>query len=129
MPDKGNAVLGKKLKELRVGYKMTQEDIAHVLGMSRTSFSKYENGASNPPLAVMRKLAAIYKVKLDYLIYDDEAVLILNDGKNTEEPDLNCSITSFSDLNHDEKMMIMKMRLMSSEHKKEIKTMIDKIEE
>ena len=79
MTNPPNPELGKKLLKLRKEFKMTQDDVANILGMSRTSFSKYENGIANPPLQVMRKLASIYNVGLEYLIFDDNTSIKLND--------------------------------------------------
>jgi transcriptional regulator with XRE-family HTH domain len=125
MANKKNIILGEKLKGLRNAFEMTQDDIASVLNMSRTTFSKYENGVAIPPLSVMRKLSAIFGVKLEYLIYDDNVSVVFNDGKNKEEPDNNDVVSTFSDLSHDERIMIMKMRLMSAQKKEEIKKVID----
>ena len=123
-----NKILGEKLKTLRLSYGLTQDDIAMLLGMSRTSFSKYENGAANPPLTVMRKLSVIYKVKLEYLIYDDDTTVVFNSQNVNEEPDAD-PINSFGDLTHDEKIMVMKLRLMTDLQKKEIIDLIDKSED
>lgn len=114
---------GEKLKELRVNCRMTQDDIAELLGMSRTSFSKYENGAANPPLNVLRKLSAIYNVPIEYLIHDEFTSLTLNDEKNDTEPDLEEALKGFCDLTRDEKMLIMKLRLKGADALK----MIDEI--
>ena len=46
MSSTNNPSLGEKLLRLRKEMKMTQDDVAKVLGMSRTSFSKYENGTA-----------------------------------------------------------------------------------
>lgn len=116
---------GEKLKELRIFYNMTQDDIAELLDMSRTSFSKYENGAANPPLNVLRKLSAIYNVPIEYLIHDEVTSITLNDGKNEEEPDLETALRGFSDLTRDEKMLIMKLRLKGADALKKIDRLLD----
>lgn len=120
-----NNVLGKKLRNLRLENKMTQDDIAEILDMSRTSFSKYENGASTPPLSTLRKLAAIYNVSLNYLIYDDSAIISVRDEGNTEAPDPSEAVSSFTQLTRDEKKLIMKFRLLNSQKQEEIKDYVD----
>ena len=85
MNNSSNTPLGKKLLNLRKEYKMTQNDVAEILGMSRTSFSKYENGIANPPLQVLRKIAAIYNVGLEYLIFDENTLIRLNDPLNEDD--------------------------------------------
>ncbi len=105
---------------------MTQDDIAEILGMSRTSFSKYENGAANPPLAVLRKLAKIYNVEIEYLIHDDKTLLVLNEAKTDEEPDPENLVRYFSQLTPDERNLIIRFRLLENEKKNEIlKQVID----
>lgn len=116
---------GEKLKELRCFYRMTQDDIAELLDMSRTSFSKYENGASNPPLNVLRKLSAIYNVPIEYLIHDEFTSITLNDGKNTEAPDIEEALRGFTDLTREEKMLIMKLRLKGADALKKIDELLD----
>lgn len=111
---------GEKLKNLRIHYKMTQDDIAQLLDMSRTSFSKYETGASNPPLSILRKLAAVYNVPIDYLIHDEITNVVFNDGKNSEAPELENAINYFNDLTDAEKMLIMKLRLKGESAIKEL---------
>ena len=122
-------ILGKKLRNLRLESKMTQDDIAEILDMSRTSFSKYENGASSPPLPMLRKLAAIYNVSLNYLIYDDSTIISVKDEGNVEAPEQSEAVNSFTQLTRDEKKLIMKFRLLNSQKQEEIKDFVDKAEE
>ena len=46
----------RKLKELRKSKKMTQEEIANELGISRPMYTNIENGRRNPSLKVMKKI-------------------------------------------------------------------------
>ena len=119
--EKKSMTLSEKLKELRKRACMTQDDIAEVLEMNRTSFSKYENGASTPPLAVLRKLAKIYSVPLEYLIHDEQPFIVLNESTVEDvEREKNEAVFNFAQLSPEERKLIMKMRLMSDEKKKEI---------
>lgn len=117
--------VGEKLKELRVNCHMTQDDIAELLDMSRTSFSKYENGAANPPLNVLRKLSAIYNVPIEYLIHDEITSILLNNEGNETEPDVEDVLKGFSDLTREEKMLIMKLRLKGSDAIKKFDKLLD----
>lgn len=117
--------VGEKLKELRVNCHMTQDDIAELLDMSRTSFSKYENGAANPPLNVLRKLSAIYNVPIEYLIHDEITSIRLNNEGNETEPDVEDVLKGFSDLTREEKMLIMKLRLKGSDAIKKFDKLLD----
>lgn len=117
--------VGEKLKELRVNCQMTQDDIAELLDMSRTSFSKYENGAANPPLVVLRKLSAIYNVPIEYLIHDNVTSISFHSGGNETEPEIQEVIRGFSDLTREEKMLIMKLRLKGADAIKKIDELLE----
>lgn len=112
-----NPALGKKLLKLRKEFKMTQDDVAKILGMSRTSFSKYENGIGNPPLQVLRKLASIYNVGLEYLIFDENTSIRLNDPNQEDENDSDVPMSRITDLKPIEKEIVGKFRTLSDEEK------------
>ena len=121
MVEKKKMPLADKLKELRKNFCMTQDDIAELLDMSRTTFSKYENGAANPPLSGLRKLSAIYNVPIEYLIHDEpSSKLIFNSGTEDKVPDEESAFQYFSQLTKEERMLILKLRLMKKEKKAEI---------
>ena len=115
-----NPELGKKLLKLRKEFKMTQDDVANILGMSRTSFSKYENGIANPPLQVMRKLASIYNVGLEYLIFDDNTLIKLHDPQEEDEDSAATPLSRITDLHPIEKEIVGKFRTLSDKEKKKI---------
>lgn len=61
--------IGEKIKELRKQKKLTQEDLAKLLGLNRTTISKWERpGGSEPDIATIKKLADIFGVTTDYLL-------------------------------------------------------------
>lgn len=57
---------GKRLKRLRG--KRTQEQISKLLGVHRASYSHYENHHVEPTLSVLKKMAKLYGVTVDYLL-------------------------------------------------------------
>lgn len=122
--------LSEKLKYLRSRACMTQDDIAEVLKMNRTSFSKYENGASTPPLAVLRKLAKIYSVPLEYLIHDEQPFYVLNESTAEDvEREKNLTVFDFAQLTAEERLLIMKLRLITDEQKRVIMNSIEEFVE
>lgn len=56
------------LIKLREENRYTQTAMAKLLGISRQSYMKYENGEVEPPVEVIRKLKSIYNVSYDVLI-------------------------------------------------------------
>lgn len=118
MDNSQNTALGKKLLSLRKEFKMTQDDVANILGMSRTSFSKYENGNTNPPLPVLRKLADIYNVGLEYLIFDENTTIRVNDSSEEDENSAEFAFSRITELRPIEKEIVGKFRTLSDEEKK-----------
>lgn len=47
---------------------MTQNEVAGALGVDFTTISKYENNRSQPDNEILRELASIYQVSLDWLL-------------------------------------------------------------
>lgn len=120
MSEISNLSLGEKLLSLRKEMKMTQDDVAKILGMSRTSFSKYENGNSAPPLQVLRKIAAIYNVGLEYLIFDENTSIRLNDSQSEDENTSSVPVSKITELRPVEKQIIGKYRILTDEEKKKL---------
>lgn len=60
-------MLIKRLAELRRKHDLTQEDVAHLLGVVRTTYAMYEQGNREMDYELLIRLADYYKVTLDYL--------------------------------------------------------------
>ncbi len=58
--------LGSRLKSLRG--KKTQQEVADSLGLSRASYSHYENNRVEPDAAMLSKMADYFDVSIDYLL-------------------------------------------------------------
>ena len=62
------ATFADRLKELRKSNNLTQEDLAKILGVGKTTISMYENGNSTPNDEIKIKIADYFNVSMDYLI-------------------------------------------------------------
>lgn len=58
----------KKLKELRIEYGFTQEQIAYILHTRQEQYSKYENGKRELPIKHLIALCCLYRVSADYIL-------------------------------------------------------------
>ena len=58
----------RRFRDLREDNDLTQTQIAKMLGMSQTGYSKYETGENDIPTQVLIKLADFYKTSIDYLL-------------------------------------------------------------
>ena len=57
-----------KIRDLREDRDLNQTQVAKMLGMSQTGYSKYETGENDIPTQVLIKLAEFYKTNVDYLL-------------------------------------------------------------
>lgn len=60
--------IGGKIKKSRTDAKITQEQAAQALGISRQTISNWENGRSYPDIVSVLKMSDLYSVSLDYLL-------------------------------------------------------------
>ena len=64
--------VGNKIKEYRELNKMTQKDIAEILGVEPATICKYEAGIIEPSIESLKRLAETFNVTVDELIKDEE---------------------------------------------------------
>lgn len=57
----------KRIRELRQERHLTQRQMAELLQISPSSYSRYENGTADIPLAVLANLAVFHRTSLDYI--------------------------------------------------------------
>lgn len=60
--------LGEKLQSQRMLHKLSQKEVASVLGVSPAVISNYENGERTPSVEILMSLASIYHCSTDYLL-------------------------------------------------------------
>ena len=115
--------LGELLKKTRKQYKMTQGDVAKLLGVSRSGYTYYENGRSTPSIETLKKLAVIYDTTVDDIVgmparktaqgKASASSLLVAEG-NTDP---------LMFMKKDEQALIMAFRLLSDDEKKKVSEM------
>lgn len=70
-----------RLKELRQANELTQNKLAQILNISRSTIAMYETGASEPDNETLKKIAKYFNVSIDYLL-DDENLEPLEMNRN-----------------------------------------------
>ena len=59
---------GQKIKTLRRGVNMTQENLAELLSISPQAVSRWETDAAMPDISLLPPIANLFHVTTDYLI-------------------------------------------------------------
>ena len=57
-----------RIKDIREDRDMRQIDVAMMLNISQTNYSKYELGKINIPTETLKKLAILFNTSIDYLL-------------------------------------------------------------
>ncbi len=56
------------IRDLREDNDLTQQQVAELLNISQTTYSRYESGALDIPSSALILLAKYYKTSVDYLL-------------------------------------------------------------
>lgn len=83
---------GLRLRELREAHQLTQEDLAKKINKSKPVISNYENNLKIPPVDVLKDLAVLYNVTLDYLVGIEHDRTLVLDGLSEQQCTLLCTI-------------------------------------
>ncbi len=59
---------GEKLRTMRIGQKMTQQQLATRLGVAKSVVSYYESGDRYPSYDILIKIARLFHTTTDYLL-------------------------------------------------------------
>ena len=57
-----------RIRDLREDRDLNQTQVAKMLGMSQTGYSKYETGENDIPTQILIKLADLYDTSVDYIL-------------------------------------------------------------
>ncbi len=106
----------RQLKIIRNQNKLTQQQVADVLGISRSAYCGYETGRRSPDIDTLVKLSDFYGISVEKFVgkiltkyvYDDEFV------------DSQPEACYMAQLSKEETDLIINLRLSSDETKKEI---------
>ena len=116
-------VFGTRLALLRASHGMSQEQVANVLNLSRSTYAYYESGKCAPSLDTLRSLIRLFcPTSPNFLLlldnHPEETNLpdVLHDGEVIDE---NCCI-SVDELTKDEKQILAFYRVFSEAQKKKL---------
>ena len=60
--------IGDRIRKVRYAHKLTQQQMADQLHITRSCLANYERGTRQPPLELLNDIARIFQVDLDYLL-------------------------------------------------------------
>ena len=60
--------MSNRLRGLREDMDMTQKQMAEILNMSQTGYSKYETGENDIPTSILIQLSLFFETSIDYIL-------------------------------------------------------------
>lgn len=81
-----NDNIGNRIKNVRKVLALQQTEFAKEIGISQSTISSYEKNLRNPPVSVLKQIADIYNINLDYLLNDEEPILLNEKVENLKLP-------------------------------------------
>ncbi len=61
-------MLGKRIKAIRLSKKLTQMDVAEIIGVSQPTYSEYEKKAGSCAFYTLQKIAKALNVSVSFLV-------------------------------------------------------------
>lgn len=118
---KRNENLAQRIKRFRDGFGFTQQQIADALNIDRSTYSYYESGKTEPNYEIIHKLANIYHTDFNGLLSDEEPPTVVQDprGNSVLQPNTEAPVVT-NTLSDEEKALIIKIRILSKEEKKNL---------
>jgi len=66
--ERRDTIMYPRIRDLREDADLNQTEMASILGMSQTGYSKYETGSNDVPTEILIELAKYHNVSIDYLL-------------------------------------------------------------
>ena len=135
MPNNGEnrrSVFGSNLATLRKAHHLTQEQVAHILKINRSTYAYYERDIT-PTLEIIKKLCVLFNTTVQDLLYGPEdfdntcgteAPVILKDGTDELVKKI-----KLKELKRSESEMLGHYRLLSPQLKEKIYKEIKELQE
>ncbi len=112
-----NLSVGNRLKKYRDACSLTQQQVADILNINRTTYTKYETGVSEPSHDILKKIVSIFGIDFNAILGD----------KDTFESNVFDYKMPMYNLTKDEQDLIGRYRLLSNDEKAEFSKIMNEI--
>lgn len=113
-------VFGRTLMSLRKAHRLTQEQVADILKIKRSTYAYYES-ETTPTLDNIKKLATLFNVSVHFLLFgEEENIIEFGSSLGTQPAEETTQKLKLKDLSRDEAQLIVHYRLLSSQNKEKI---------
>lgn len=110
--------LNQRLKKFRETAGLTQQQVADVLNLDRSTYAYYEAGKTTPDIKSVSKLVKIFNVTYyDLVGEEDPTKLVVNDDEGEADSSEKMKIYELSKI---EKQLIINFRVLTSKQQEEL---------
>lgn len=102
--------LNQRLKKFRLASGLTQQQVADVLSLDRSTYAYYESGKTTPDIRSVSKLIKIFNISYYDLIDEPDPTLTVNDAANDDTEGEKMHIYELSKM---EKQLVINFRMLS----------------
>lgn len=78
-------IVAQSMGELRRGKKLSQKEVAALVGVSQATYSAYERGRNEPPIEILVRLSYLFNCPVDLLIQRDRLYRTAEDAQRQLE--------------------------------------------
>ena len=110
-------IVSERLRAARKACKMTQSQVADILGIDRSAYTYYETGKSSPSYENLMRLAAMFKVDVQWFLFADETDLCLHSGDDVFTLMNAVNESGMLQLSNEERQLVAFFRAMTAEGK------------
>lgn len=132
--------LGIVFKTLRTNSTLTQQQVADVLHIDRSTYAYYERGTTEPDLKAIKKLASVFNVDPTVLLPDEDGKIAVRISdvtepeesktvKNREDEILDTRDDKIYTLSKEEKTFLSYYRVLTKEQKKSLREFFENLDE
>ncbi len=110
-------MFAENLRTLRKNFKLTQQEVADILGIDRSTYTFYEAGKSTPSKENIIKLCDIFNVTVGYLFGVEKNCPELKVANPSDQ--IGESVEGLNEISRKEKFILMAYRSLDSEKKEQ----------
>lgn len=77
--DERKKLISEAIAELRKAKKLSQKEVAAIVGISQATYSAYERGRNEPPVEILVRLSYLYQVPIDIIVQRDRTYRTTDD--------------------------------------------------
>lgn len=111
MSGEESLMLGDKLKKARLDSGLTQQQVADLLGINRSSYTYYEIGKNKVSMQTLRLLSVIFDVSVESFLYDEPQPLVFNSDSSLKPNGFNDLPYSLKAISPEERKLLAQIRL------------------